>query len=168
MSIGDAATSRPAAHEDRPPVNADSDPRRFLHGGSGNRSGRAEPEIAREARSLSKRAPGEGVTAGRPHPLGHSWTFWFDSPAAKSSQAAWGSSIRPIYTFATVEEFWRYSDLSVFLFGFVGLVFGWSSSMFCFNLEKFRARSERERFLVEDIIRVWIRRLEVLFANFDS
>ncbi|KAL3741586.1 hypothetical protein ACJRO7_017104 [Eucalyptus globulus] len=112
MSIGDAATSRPAAHEDRPPVNADSNPRRFLHSGGGNRSGRAEPEIAREARSLSKRAPGEGVTAGRPHPLGHSWTFWFDSPAAKSSQAAWGSSIRPIYTFATVEEFWSvYNNL---------------------------------------------------------
>jgi hypothetical protein len=41
------------------------------------------------------------------HPLEHSWTFWFDNPAAKSKQAAWGSSLRPIYTFSTVEEFWR-------------------------------------------------------------
>jgi len=40
------------------------------------------------------------------HPLEHSWTFWFDNPSAKSKQAAWGSSLRPIYTFATVEEFW--------------------------------------------------------------
>ncbi|KAL6562029.1 Eukaryotic translation initiation factor 4E type 2 [Orobanche gracilis] len=40
------------------------------------------------------------------HPLEHSWTFWFDSPSAKSKQAAWGSSIRPIYTFSTVEDFW--------------------------------------------------------------
>ncbi|TKY71917.1 Eukaryotic translation initiation factor 4E-1 [Spatholobus suberectus] len=41
-----------------------------------------------------------------PHPLENSWTFWFDNPFAKSKQAAWGSSIRPVYTFATVEEFW--------------------------------------------------------------
>lgn len=42
------------------------------------------------------------------HPLEHSWTFWFDNPSAKSKQVAWGSSIRPIYTFSTVEDFWRY------------------------------------------------------------
>nr|2WMC_A Chain A, EUKARYOTIC TRANSLATION INITIATION FACTOR 4E [Pisum sativum]2WMC_B Chain B, EUKARYOTIC TRANSLATION INITIATION FACTOR 4E [Pisum sativum]2WMC_C Chain C, EUKARYOTIC TRANSLATION INITIATION FACTOR 4E [Pisum sativum]2WMC_D Chain D, EUKARYOTIC TRANSLATION INITIATION FACTOR 4E [Pisum sativum]2WMC_E Chain E, EUKARYOTIC TRANSLATION INITIATION FACTOR 4E [Pisum sativum]2WMC_F Chain F, EUKARYOTIC TRANSLATION INITIATION FACTOR 4E [Pisum sativum]2WMC_G Chain G, EUKARYOTIC TRANSLATION INITIATION F len=41
-----------------------------------------------------------------PHLLENSWTFWFDTPAAKSKQAAWGSSMRPIYTFSTVEEFW--------------------------------------------------------------
>lgn len=40
------------------------------------------------------------------HPLEHSWTFWFDNPSAKSKQAAWGSSIRPVHTFATVEDFW--------------------------------------------------------------
>lgn len=44
----------------------------------------------------------------QPHPLEHSWTFWFDNPNAKSKQATWGSSMRSIYTFATVEEFWRY------------------------------------------------------------
>ncbi|XP_026662176.1 eukaryotic translation initiation factor 4E-1-like [Phoenix dactylifera] len=37
------------------------------------------------------------------HPLEHSWTFWFDNPSAKSKQAAWGSSIRPVHTFSTVE-----------------------------------------------------------------
>ncbi|KAJ9690850.1 hypothetical protein PVL29_013145 [Vitis rotundifolia] len=42
----------------------------------------------------------------QPHPLEHSWTFWFDNPSAKSKQAAWGSSMRPIYTFSNVEEFW--------------------------------------------------------------
>lgn len=42
------------------------------------------------------------------HPLEHSWTFWFDNPSGKSKQAAWGSSIRPIYTFSTAEDFWRY------------------------------------------------------------
>ncbi|KAF8646864.1 hypothetical protein HU200_065669 [Digitaria exilis] len=40
------------------------------------------------------------------HPLEHSWTFWFDNPQGKSKQAAWGSSIRPIHTFSTVEDFW--------------------------------------------------------------
>ncbi|KAJ4809950.1 eukaryotic translation initiation factor 4E [Rhynchospora pubera] len=40
------------------------------------------------------------------HPLEHSWTLWFDNPSAKSKSAAWGSSIRPIYTFSTVEDFW--------------------------------------------------------------
>lgn len=40
------------------------------------------------------------------HPLEHSWTFWFDNPEAKSKQAAWGSSLRNVYTFSTVEDFW--------------------------------------------------------------
>lgn len=48
-----------------------------------------------------------GDTSVKRHPLEHSWTFWFDNPSAKSKQVAWGSSIRPIYTFSTVEEFWR-------------------------------------------------------------
>lgn len=47
------------------------------------------------------------AVVGQPHhPLEHSWTFWFDNPSAKSKQAAWGSSIRPVYTFSTAEEFW--------------------------------------------------------------
>uniref|UniRef100_A0A803M838 eIF-4F 25 kDa subunit n=1 Tax=Chenopodium quinoa TaxID=63459 RepID=A0A803M838_CHEQI len=41
------------------------------------------------------------------HPFENAWTFWFDNLTAKLKQAAWGSSIRPIYTFSTVEEFWR-------------------------------------------------------------
>ncbi|KAF3449832.1 hypothetical protein FNV43_RR05911 [Rhamnella rubrinervis] len=40
------------------------------------------------------------------HPLEHSWTFWFDNPSAKSKKEDWGSSLRPIFTFTTVEEFW--------------------------------------------------------------
>ncbi|KAK2393840.1 Eukaryotic initiation factor 4E protein [Trifolium repens] len=40
------------------------------------------------------------------HPLENSWTFWFDNPQVKSKKAVWGSSIRPVYTFSTVEEFW--------------------------------------------------------------
>ncbi|KAL3616959.1 Eukaryotic translation initiation factor 4E type 2 [Castilleja foliolosa] len=46
------------------------------------------------------------AAAPQKHPLEHSWTFWFDSPAARSKQQTWGSSIRNIYTFPTVEDFW--------------------------------------------------------------
>ncbi|KAL0328935.1 UNVERIFIED_CONTAM: Eukaryotic translation initiation factor 4E-1 [Sesamum calycinum] len=54
-------------------------------------------------------APSKEIAPPPParHPLEHAWTFWFDNPSAKSKQAAWGSSIRPIYTFSTVEDFWR-------------------------------------------------------------
>nr|DAD37658.1 TPA_asm: hypothetical protein HUJ06_008299 [Nelumbo nucifera] len=52
----------------------------------------------------------------QPHPLEYSWTFWFDNPSSKSKQAAWGASIRPIHTFATVEEFWRCSSIIVSIF----------------------------------------------------
>lgn len=50
------------------------------------------------------------------HPLEHSWTFWFDSPSSKSKQVAWGSSIHPVHTFGTVEEFWRYFFFFFFSF----------------------------------------------------
>lgn len=41
------------------------------------------------------------------HPLEHSWTLWFDNPSVKSKQTTWGSSLRSVFTFSTVEEFWR-------------------------------------------------------------
>lgn len=50
-------------------------------------------------------------TTQKQHPLENSWTFWFDSGFNKSKQAEWGSAIRPIYTFSTVEEFWRFMSL---------------------------------------------------------
>ncbi|CAL9216782.1 unnamed protein product [Arabidopsis halleri] len=48
------------------------------------------------------------------HPLEHSWTFWFDNPSVKSKQTTWGSSLRPVFTFSTVEEFWRLGFLFLF------------------------------------------------------
>ena len=41
------------------------------------------------------------------HCFQNSWTFWFDNPSSKSNQVIWGSSLRSLYTFATIEEFWR-------------------------------------------------------------
>ncbi|CAN0853700.1 Eukaryotic translation initiation factor 4E-1 [Linum grandiflorum] len=46
------------------------------------------------------------TTKAQTHPLEHRWTFWFDNPSAKSKQTTWGSSMRSIFTFGTVEEFW--------------------------------------------------------------
>ncbi|XP_028791998.1 eukaryotic translation initiation factor 4E-1-like [Neltuma alba] len=70
----------------------------------GDQNGEEQGEIVRDDGSASSKLPTAMVR--QPHPLEHSWTFWFDNPSAKSKQAAWGSSIRPVYTFATVEEFW--------------------------------------------------------------
>ena len=65
-----------------------------------------EGEIVGEEDSSGSSKPSKGLVHQQ-HPLEHSWTFWFDNPNAKSKQVAWGSSMRPIYTFTTVEEFWR-------------------------------------------------------------
>jgi len=42
------------------------------------------------------------------HPLENAWTLWFDNPQAMkgSKSSNWGNSMRTVYTFATVEEFW--------------------------------------------------------------
>ncbi|XP_054777017.1 eukaryotic translation initiation factor 4E-1-like [Prosopis cineraria] len=63
-----------------------------------------EGEIVGEDDSSTSKA--SSAVVHQHHPLENSWTFWFDNPSAKSKQTAWGSSIRRIYTFSTVEEFW--------------------------------------------------------------
>jgi len=40
------------------------------------------------------------------HPLQDSWTWWFDNPKKKSTQASWGANLKKIYSFSTVEDFW--------------------------------------------------------------
>ncbi|KAL6991338.1 Eukaryotic translation initiation factor 4E type 2 [Sarracenia purpurea var. burkii] len=65
-----------------------------------------EGEIVGDNEKLSSAKTMTTAVVAETHPLEHSWTFWFDNPSAKSKQAAWGSSIRPIYTFSTVEQFW--------------------------------------------------------------
>lgn len=40
------------------------------------------------------------------HALEHKWTLWFDNPSGKQKQDSWGSSLRSVYTFDTVEDFW--------------------------------------------------------------
>lgn len=50
--------------------------------------------------------PVDEAPRAKKHPLEHSWTFWFDNPNGKQKQATWGSSLRAVYTFDTVEDFW--------------------------------------------------------------
>ncbi|KAL8511760.1 hypothetical protein ACS0TY_018267 [Phlomoides rotata] len=63
-----------------------------------------------EGKKEVEKVGGDSDTVAPPttrHPLENAWTFYFDNPSAKSRQAAWGSSIRPVYTFSSVEDFWR-------------------------------------------------------------
>ncbi|KAL5702396.1 Eukaryotic translation initiation factor isoform 4E [Ranunculus cassubicifolius] len=46
----------------------------------------------------------------QPHRLQNQWTFWFDNQSKPKQGAAWGSSLRKIYTFDTVEDFWCLYD----------------------------------------------------------
>lgn len=64
--------------------------------------GLEEGEIEGESNEMPN--PDKGMT--EKHPLENSWTFWFDNPSAKTKQTAWGSNMRPVYTFSTVEDFW--------------------------------------------------------------
>ncbi|KAH1055008.1 hypothetical protein J1N35_033073 [Gossypium stocksii] len=64
-----------------------------------------EWEIAGEEDDTASSSLKKGVVE-QPHPLEPSWSFWFDNPRAKSKKATWGSSLRPIYTFSTIEQFW--------------------------------------------------------------
>jgi translation initiation factor 4E len=41
------------------------------------------------------------------HPLENKWTLWYDGGTqGKPKQASWGSTLRAIYTFDSVEDFW--------------------------------------------------------------
>ena len=60
-----------------------------------------------------------------PHRLERKWTFWFDNQSKPKQGAAWGTSLRKVYTFDTVEDFWWYlSNLPQFhdLFMFLCLL----------------------------------------------
>lgn len=65
-------------------------------------------EIAAEVAAISEaREEVEGGLSNRHlHKLERKWTFWFDNQSKVKQGAAWGSSLRKVYTFDTVEEFW--------------------------------------------------------------
>lgn len=49
-------------------------------------------------------------TAKQPHKLDRKWAFWFDNQSKPKQGTAWGFSLRKMYTFDTVEEFWCLYD----------------------------------------------------------
>nr|DAD20026.1 TPA_asm: hypothetical protein HUJ06_021489 [Nelumbo nucifera] len=51
-----------------------------------------------------------GAGSKQKHRLERKWTFWFDNQSKPKQGAAWGTSLRKIYTFDTVEEFWCLYD----------------------------------------------------------
>ncbi|CAM8978539.1 unnamed protein product [Rhodiola kirilowii] len=50
-------------------------------------------------------------TVKQPHKLERKWSFWFDNQSRQTQGAAWGASLRQIYTFDTVEEFCLYDQV---------------------------------------------------------
>lgn len=46
------------------------------------------------------------VDFGKKHPLEHTWTLWFDNPDGRQRTSTFGATLRSVYTFSTVEDFW--------------------------------------------------------------
>jgi hypothetical protein len=65
-------------------------------------------EAAAAAASIEGSAT-ETIEKPLPHKLERKWTFWFDNQSKPNQGAAWGTSLRKIYSFDTVEEFWWYA-----------------------------------------------------------
>lgn len=40
------------------------------------------------------------------HPLENRWTLWFDNPHTKQTVNKYGQTLRSVYTFDSVEDFW--------------------------------------------------------------
>lgn len=73
--------------------------------------------MATEVEKANLPAVAEGIDAPlgpdavkQPHKLERKWSFWFDNQSKPKQGAAWGSSLRKVYTFDTVEEFWCLHD----------------------------------------------------------
>lgn len=65
----------------------------------------AVPE-AMEVITEAEEAAAETKKQPEPHKLERKWTFWFDNNSKPKQGAAWGTALRKMYTFDTVEEFW--------------------------------------------------------------
>ena len=63
--------------------------------------------MAEVGETMAASSGGEGGVEA-PHRLERKWTFWFDNQSKPKQGAAWGSALRKVYTFDTVEEFWWY------------------------------------------------------------
>jgi len=66
-------------------------------------------EGAEAVAASTEAAVGAASETGSKHKLDRKWTFWFDNQSKAKQGAAWGISLRKVYTFDTVEEFWWYA-----------------------------------------------------------
>jgi len=62
-------------------------------------------EAGEEHIEQGEETPGN-IDFNKKHTLEHSWTLWFDNPTGRQKQTTWGASLRAVYTFSTVEDFW--------------------------------------------------------------
>ncbi|KAK1425379.1 hypothetical protein QVD17_20731 [Tagetes erecta] len=62
--------------------------------------------ISGDGDTLSSSSSSRPGTAIVKHPLEQTWSFWFDNPNSRPKLAPWGSFLRPIHSFSTIEEFW--------------------------------------------------------------
>jgi len=47
--------------------------------------------------------------SGEKNQLERAWTLWYDDQNQKNNKGGeWGNSLKPVYTFRTVEDFWWY------------------------------------------------------------
>ncbi|KAL3507571.1 hypothetical protein ACH5RR_032953 [Cinchona calisaya] len=72
----------------------------------------SESAAAVEATTTADAPPSAAETVqNMPHNLERKWSFWCDNQSKpKQEGAAWGSSLRKLFTFDTVEEFWSLYD----------------------------------------------------------
>ena len=71
-------------------------------------NGKAEESTAPQREDGEIASTKDNKQSADKHPLEHKWTLWFDNPSGKQKQDTWGSSLRSVYTFDTVEDFWWY------------------------------------------------------------
>ncbi len=64
------------------------------------------PAMAETEQREEGEVPSSVPDFSKKHPLEHKWTLWFDNPQAKQSITKYGSTLKSIYTFDTVEDFW--------------------------------------------------------------
>jgi len=93
--------------------------------------------VAEEVAAVPVPAPSPAPETGLKHKLERRWNFWFDNQSKPKQGAAWGTTLRKVYSFDTVEEFWW----CVFSLGFFRFFFllnlRFQSELLCFNFIEF-------------------------------
>ncbi|XP_030975139.1 eukaryotic translation initiation factor [Quercus lobata] len=69
-----------------------------------------EPSVTAAAAAAAETETVPAAVTKEPHRLERKWTFWFDNQSKPKQGAAWGTSLRKVYTFDTVEDFWCLYD----------------------------------------------------------